>query len=174
MFTQLLAESSAKQAASSLYRAASDQARTEALYTQMGTPDSVEGRFELLTMHVILLIERLEGETGLAAETRQALFDAYVSNLDGALREMGVGDLAVGKRMRKLGEAFYGRARAFQAAFEQLPDQTDLKELLARTALQARPETSPDGLATYAIGCREGLRGCDSSSLMSGRPVWGV
>ena len=174
MFTQLLAKSSAKQTASSLYRAASDQARTEALYTQMGTPDSVEGRFELLTMHVILLIERLEGETGPAAETRQALFDAYVSNLDGALREMGVGDLAVGKRMRKLGEAFYGRARAFQAAFEQLPDQTDLKELLARTALQARPETSPDGLATYAVRCREGLRGCDSASLMSGRPVWGV
>ncbi len=174
MFTQLLAKSSAKQAASALYRAASDQARTEALYTRMGTPDSVEGRFELLTMHVILLIERLDGGTGAAAETRQALFDAYVSNLDGALREMGVGDLAVGKRMRKLGEAFYGRARAFQAAFDQLPDQTDLQELLARTALQARPETSPDALAAYAVGCREGLRRCDSASLMSGRPVWGV
>ena len=92
------------------------QARDPAFYAQASAPDTVEGRFELYMMHVILLAMRLRGQGAQAAETSQVMFDAFLRGLDDAMREMGVGDLSVGKKMRKLGEAFYGRAKAYAAA----------------------------------------------------------
>ena len=81
------------------------------LYRIRRRPTTIEGRFEIYSLHVILLLHRLKGEGPAAAETAQALFDIFVSQLDHALREIGVGDLSVAKKMRKLGEgAFYGRA----------------------------------------------------------------
>jgi len=68
-----------------------------------------------------------------AGEVSQALFDTYVKALDSALREMGVGDLSVGRKMRKLGEAFYGRGKSYEAAFAALPDEAPLCALIART-----------------------------------------
>src|SRR5687767_13690321 len=94
-------------AGSALYARVVAQARTPALYADLGAPDTTEGRFELYSLHVYLLLERLKDQGPQAAETAQALFDTYLSALDNALREMGVGDLSVGNRMRKLGEAFY-------------------------------------------------------------------
>ena len=106
----------ARLAGEALYEAATHQARQPAFYARLQAPDTVEGRFELYTLHVVLLLHRLKGlDTGTAA-IAQALFDAYLQALDDALREMGVGDLSVGKKMRKLGEAFYGRAKAYDAA----------------------------------------------------------
>jgi cytochrome b pre-mRNA-processing protein 3 len=174
MFNQLLARSPARRAGEQLYLAAVKQARSEALYSRLGTPDTVEGRFELLTLHVILLIDRLKGIAGPAASLRQMLFDAYVSNLDGAIREMGVGDLAVGKRMRKLGEAFYGRARSYDAAFQALPDLGLLEDVLRRTALRDDPAASSAGLAAYVLRCRESLAGGDIGALLAGNPRWPV
>ena len=171
MFTQLLTKSTAKRAGERLYQSAAKQGRDVAFYRDMGAPDTVEGRFELLTLHVILLVDRLKDGPGAAAEVRQSLFDAYVSNLDGALREMGVGDLAVGKRMRKLGEAFYGRAAAYDAAFNALPDMVALDDILTRTVFQAS-ETAPSALAAYVVACRESLRGADVGGLIADGPDW--
>jgi len=171
MFKQLLARSPARRAASALHDAAVAQSRQATLYAGMGAPDTVEGRFELLSLHVILLVERLKGEPGAAADVRQMLFDTYVSNLDGALREMGVGDLAVGKRMRKLGEAFYGRAQACDEAFASLPDRTVLSKLLGRTVLRDAPG-APTLLADYVARCREGLAATDTRALVSGEAAW--
>ena len=83
-------------------------------YRILGAPDTVDGRFELLTLHIVLLLERLKEQPAV----RQDLFDTYVSDLDGALREMGVGDLSMGRSMKQLGQVFYGRAAAFGAAFK--------------------------------------------------------
>src|ERR1700722_5951612 len=96
--------------ARALHDGAVAQARAPALYAAMGAPDTTEGRFELLVLHLVLLIERLEHDGEQAAS--QAVFDVFVSDLDGALREMGVGDLAVPRRMKNLIAIFYGRARA--------------------------------------------------------------
>jgi cytochrome b pre-mRNA-processing protein 3 len=127
------------------------------LYAAWGAPDTVEGRFEVLTLHVILLIDRLGDLGAEATATSQALFDAYLSDLDGALREMGVGDLAVGKRMRSLGRAFYGRATAYRAAFASLPDRTALQDLISRTILADQDTANGGALADYAIASREAL-----------------
>jgi cytochrome b pre-mRNA-processing protein 3 len=174
MFTRLLAKSPGRLAGERLHAAASAQARSEALYAVMGAPDTVEGRFELLTLHVILLVDRLKGQSGVAAQVRQTLFDAYISNLDGALREMGVGDLAVGKRMRKLGEAFYGRAQAYDDAFAALPDPSQLEALLRRTVFAGSTDADAADLTAYATDCRQGLAAQDVAALLSGFPQWSL
>jgi len=153
-----------------LYESAVRQARAPALYASLGAPDTVEGRFELLTLHVILLVERLRGEGGAAQASSQALFDTYVGDLDGALREMGVGDLSVGKRMRELGNAFYGRAAGYRKAFEALPEQAPLEDLIGRTILQDATGADPTALAAYAARCRDALLGM--TDVLVGEPPW--
>jgi cytochrome b pre-mRNA-processing protein 3 len=150
--------------------AAVRQARAETFYAAMGAPDTIEGRFELLTLHVILLIEALRGRGDAARATRQALFDAYLADLDGALREMGVGDLSVGKRMRELGGAFYGRAAAYRKAFESLPDQTEVERLIDRTILADRPGSNAATLADYVVRCRAALSA--GPDLLTAEPAW--
>ena len=131
-----------------LYQAAIGQARQPGFYSGLGVPDTVEGRFELYTLHVVLVLHRLKGQGAVAAEISQGLFDTYLMALDDALREMGVGDLSVGKKMRKLGEAFYGRAKAYQAALED-KDRAALAALIGRTVYADQNGAATDRLADY-------------------------
>jgi cytochrome b pre-mRNA-processing protein 3 len=143
-------------AAAALYARAVEKSRQPDLYATMGAPDTVEGRFELLTAHILLIIERLDrdGEGGRAVG--QALFDHYLRNLDGALREMGVGDIAVAKRMKGLGRIVYGRAAAYAAAFASR-EPRELEALVARTILVERPDVNPRDLADHLRAARAHL-----------------
>ncbi|HEY5071920.1 MAG TPA: ubiquinol-cytochrome C chaperone family protein [Caulobacteraceae bacterium] len=158
--------------AGTLYDGAVAQARAPILYGSMGVADTPEGRFEALTLHVILLIDRLNAGGRDCASTGQAVFDIYIRQLDGALREMGVGDLAVGRKMRKLGQAFYGRARAFSDAFSLLPDQALLREVIGRTLLEERLEADPLLLADYVLRCREFMSAYLLDDLLAGSLQW--
>ncbi|WP_309646108.1 ubiquinol-cytochrome C chaperone family protein [Phenylobacterium sp.] len=163
----------AQNAGRKLYAGVVAQARTPALYTDLGAPDTVEGRFELYTAHVFLLLDRLRGQGPRAGETSQVLFDAYLSALDDALREMGVGDVSVGKKMRKLGEAFYGRVKSYETAFQTLPDRTQLEALAARTVYaQGEPANAPR-FADYVLAQRETLAGQSLDALLDGDATWG-
>ena len=102
---RLFAAPPTQAAGQALYTASARQARQPVFYRDLGVADSGEGRFELYTLHVALILIRLKGQGAAAADAAQRLFDAYVRALDDALREMGVGDLSVGKKMRKLGRA---------------------------------------------------------------------
>jgi len=148
IFEKLFRRGPSRVTGEKLYEAAIGQARQPAFYTDLGAPDSVEGRFELYTLHVVLVLHRLKGHGDVAAQTAQGLFDAYIQALDDALREMGVGDLSVGKKMRKLGEAFYGRAKAYQAALEA-NDRTALAALIGRTVYEGQDEAAADRLGDY-------------------------
>ena len=159
------------QTAERLHAVAVAGARDPRLYAELGAPDSVEGRFELLTAHVILILERLKAGGADSASLRQALFDGYLSHLDGSMREMGVGDLAMGRRMKALGESFYGRAKGFEDAFAALPHTAALEALLLRTTLRDAP-IGPAPLALELIGRRERLARLDDGSLMSGDFTW--
>jgi len=168
LLDRLLAKNPVKTAARRLHEAATRQGRLPALYLDMNAHDTVEGRFEMLTLHVILLIDRLKDEPE-AAAVRQALFDVYVRDLDGALREMGVGDLSVGKKMRKLGEAFYGRAKAYDAAFKALPATASLSETASRTTLDGADATA---LTDYILRCRQALAAQATADLIAGDVAW--
>ena len=171
VFQRLFRVRPARAAGLALYASAARQSRQPAFYRSLGVADSGEGRFELLTLHVALLVLRLRGCGEAAAETSQHLFDAFVSALDGALREMGVGDLVVGKRMRKLGEVFYGRVRALDEAMGETPDRQALQALLARTVLEGRVGDA-SRLCDYALASLDGLRRLDLGELLEGRTVW--
>ena len=162
----------ARSAGRDLYAAAVRQSRAAPLYEDLGAPDTTEGRFELLTLHVILLIEALRALKAPARPSAQALFDAYVSDLDGALREMGVGDLTVGKRMRALGRAFYGRAAAYREALSALPDHEPLEGLIARTVMGGDACAKPEALALYVARCHDALTAPGSQNLLESLPPW--
>ena len=156
-------------AAEGLHAWAVARARAPALYAEMGAPDTVEGRFELLTLQVLVMMDRLKSAGASAEALRQTLFDVYLSHLDGAMREMGVGDLAMGKRMRRLGESFYGRAKGFDLALESLPDLASFNALIARTVLAGTAAESAGALSRYVVNCRQHLAACADGDLLGGR-----
>jgi cytochrome b pre-mRNA-processing protein 3 len=154
-----------------LYASAAHQARLPALFTDLGAPDTVEGRFEVLTLHVALVLRRLKGQGEQAAETAQAVFDAYVRGLDDALRDMGVGDLSVGKKMRKLGEAFFGRVKNYDDALALLPDRAALEAVLGRTVLLG-VEGDVVAFADYAVAVTADLERQPLDVLLEGDAQW--
>ncbi len=164
-------ERAAVTAGKALYASAVGQARTPAFYTGMAVPDTLMGRFELYTLHIILLVLRLKGRGPGAAETVQALFDAYLAGLDIALREMGVGDLSVGKKMKKLGRAFYGRVGKWDEALTA-DDAEALKALVARTVYEEAPAADPAPLAAYARAAHAALGAQSGESLLQGQASW--
>ncbi|MEL7030495.1 MAG: ubiquinol-cytochrome C chaperone family protein, partial [Pseudomonadota bacterium] len=108
MLSRLFRPSASKRAAEALYAATVAQARTPAFFERLGAPDTVEGRFDVLVLHVHLLLRRLRGEGEAASSVGQLLFDVMFKDMDASLREMGVGDLVISKRMQKLVSALYG------------------------------------------------------------------
>jgi cytochrome b pre-mRNA-processing protein 3 len=168
----LFRPSPAREAGEALYAACVAQSRAPWLYEAFATPDTVEGRFELYTLHVVLVLERLACGAAPAKATAQALFDTYVKALDHALREMGVGDLSVGKKMRKLGEALYGRMKNYKAAFAVLPDRTPLRDLLTRTVYAGAASPQAEALAEYVVDQRDLLSAEPLETLLEGRTAW--
>jgi cytochrome b pre-mRNA-processing protein 3 len=155
-----------------LYAATVVQARTPALYAALGAPDTPDGRFEVYTLHVLLVLDRLRELGPEAAAINQALFDAYIGGLDNGLRELAVGDLSVGKTMRRLGEAFYGRGKALNAAFDALPDRAPLDGLLTRTVFGGAQCATAARLGDYLLKAREALALAEPAALLAGAIPW--
>jgi cytochrome b pre-mRNA-processing protein 3 len=99
-----------------LYTAIVAQARQPAFFLRCGLPDTVDGRFDLLVLHVFLVMHRLKREGAQTAELSQALFDVFFQDMDESLRELGVGDIGVGRRIKAMAEGFYGRILAYEQA----------------------------------------------------------
>ncbi|MDW8314440.1 MAG: ubiquinol-cytochrome C chaperone family protein [Rhodovarius sp.] len=137
-----------------LYGAAVAAAREPLFYLDYGAPDTMAGRFDLVCLHVALLIRRIRLDPDPAArDLAQAVFDAMFHDMDVNLREMGVGDLAVGPRVRKLWEAFHGRARAYEAALEE-PGPEGLAAALLRNLYAGRAPADPRVLPALAAHAR--------------------
>ncbi len=126
-----------------LYGAAVAAARAPYFYASLGVPDTLDGRFDLVGLHVFLLIRRLQALPPPGPALAQAVFDAMFNDMDLNLREMGVGDLSVGRRVRAMWEAFHGRSEAYRTALEA-GDSNALAAALARN-IWRRADGEPAG-----------------------------
>ncbi|HEV2956925.1 MAG TPA: ubiquinol-cytochrome C chaperone family protein [Xanthobacteraceae bacterium] len=126
------------------------QARRPAFYADYGVADTPTGRFDLLVLHLILLVRRLRDEPAPIRALGQGVFDLFCRDMDHSFREMGIGDLAVPKHMRRVAEAFYGRAAAYERAIEEA-DEGQLAAALARNIFpqSAGPSACARRLARY-------------------------
>jgi cytochrome b pre-mRNA-processing protein 3 len=132
--------------ADKLYLAAVKQARRPEFYRRCGVPDTATGRFEMIALHVFLLLYRLKGETDEGAALAQGLFDAMFADMDRNLREMGTGDLSVGGKIRRLAEGFYGRVAAYDAGLAA--GEEGLADALGRNLYATAEGPAAEGPAT--------------------------
>lgn len=134
MFALLKKKNPYEQAAQSVYALALENTRKAEFYETYNVPDSFDGRFDLLVLHVFLVFQRmLEDGIEAAEDFNQALFDATFADMDQTLREMGIGDMGVPKHMRKMMRGFNGRMHAYSEALEQGRFQDALRNNLYGT-----------------------------------------
>lgn len=160
------------EAAGALYAAAVRQARRPEFYVSLEVPDSLDGQFDLLALHVFLVLYRL-GRGG--AETRklsQTVFDLMFSDMDGNLRELGVSDLAVGGRVKTMARAFYGRIAAYEPG---LVDGARLEDALRRNLYRGGQVSDAvlTAMAAYVRQEAAGLSAQELSALKEGRVRFG-
>jgi cytochrome b pre-mRNA-processing protein 3 len=141
------------------------QAREPLFYRDLAVPDTVNGRFDLLVMHLWIVLRRLRPIEG-GVELSQALFDHFCADMDANLREMGVGDLTVPKRMRAIGEAFYGRIAAYDLALSDGAEP--LARALCRNVLDGEDIEHARRLSAYAAAAIASLAGQDDGALLAG------
>lgn len=143
-------------------------ARQPRFYAEWGVPDTPLGRYEMLSLHVLLFLERARGDGPVLAEIAQELTDEFFKDVEHSLRELGIGDLSVPKRMKKLAKMFYGRAEAYRQAVEH----GDHDALAAAIARNVRPDdagwSGAAALAGYAMEVFSDLAQQDSKCLASG------
>lgn len=103
-----------RDAAAHAYGLVVEQSRRPEFYTVLGVPDTLDGRFEVICLHAFLYLHRLKAERAVAASLGQEFFDTMFADFDRSLREIGTGDLSVGRQVKRMAEAFYGRIRAYE------------------------------------------------------------
>ncbi|WP_428030089.1 ubiquinol-cytochrome C chaperone family protein [Ancylobacter sp.] len=152
-----------------LYGAIVARSRQPVFYTDYGVSDTIEGRFEMILAHAFLLFHRLKGEDEERRILGQGVFDAFCNDMDANLREMGVGDLTVPKKMKKVAEAFYGRVGAYEAPVEA-DDIDALAEAVLRNVHGSRSEheVQARAFASYMIGAAAALRAVPFATLAAG------
>ncbi len=141
------------------------QAREPAFYTDLGVLDTVNGRFDMLILHLWLVLRRLQPVEGGSALS-QALFDRFCADMDDNLREMGVGDLTVPKRMQAFGEAFYGRSAAYDMAFEA--GEAELALSLSKNVFNGEGLENAKVLADYVCDVSARLAALDDTAARTG------
>ncbi len=130
-----------------LYAALVEKARDPKFYTAFGVPDTVDGRFDMVVIHAMLVMRRLREVPDEVHATGQRLFDLMFTDMDRSLREMGVGDMSIGRHVKKMAKAFYGRAAAYEAGMDAGSDE--LAKAICEN-LYRRGQPAPDAIAGIA------------------------
>ncbi len=166
---RLFRRSDDERAVNDLYAVVVGQARQQHFYGAWGVPDTADGRFEMISLHAFLLLRRLKGEGTRAAKLAQAFFDLMFADVDRNLREMGVGDMRVGKRVKAMAQSFYGRIAAYDAGLRE--GEVTLAEALLRNVYAG--QTAGAGhhleLAEYIWRQAKHLDAQNCADLLAGR-----
>ncbi|NNF76684.1 MAG: ubiquinol-cytochrome C chaperone [Rhizobiales bacterium] len=147
------------------------QARHPSFYLAANVEDSVDGRFDMLVLHVYLLINRMNAdESERTAAFSQGVFDHLFEDMDRSLREMGVGDLSVGKKIKKMAQVFYGRVKVYDDGLKTYAEAPgELEDALRRNIYAGRNESGEAAkLAAYMYSSSEHLGRIDTASLLKG------
>ena len=154
---------------SGLYGMIVAQARLPCFYTDYAVADTVNGRFDLIVLHLALVLDRMMGDPALKS-LGQGVFDRFCQDMDHNLREMGIGDLKVPKEMQRMGEAFYGRAQAYQAALASSDPQA-LVDAISRNIYggPAQAAAAAPRLAAYMRLAVRDLTAQTAAALASGQ-----
>ncbi len=153
VITRLFRQDPADQAVVPLYLRLVERSRDPEFYLRFGVPDTLDGRFDMLVLHAFIVLERLSGQDGEGALV-QSLIDRLFADMDVTLREMGVGDLSVGKKVKQMAEAFYGRSRAYREALAS-SDDVALEEALRRNVYRSAEPSASECAALAAYVRRE-------------------
>lgn len=152
-------------------------ARQTVFYSHWSVPDTPLGRFEMLSLHMFLFQHRMVEETGAAKALAQVLIDEFFTDIDHSLRELGISDVGVPKRMKKLARMFYGRTAAYADSLAR-DDASSLAAALTRNVRPDLDEWPQAGrLAAYVIEARKELAGQPSGQIEAGKlsfPVAGA
>jgi len=162
-----------RDAAELAYRLVVEQARRPAFFVAFGVPDTLDGRFELICLHAFLYLHRLKGEPS-AAASGQRFYDTMFADFDRSLRELGTGDLSVGRQIKRMAEALNGRIRAYEAGLDG--DDAALEAALGRN-LYGTAHASPEQtarMASYVRGEAASLASQSIPALTAGQVVFGA
>ena len=161
-----------REAAEIAYRRVVEQARRAEFFTACGVPDTLDGRFELICLHAFLYLRRLKDEADTAA-LAQRFFDTMFADFDRSLREIGTGDLSVGRQVKRMAEAFYGRIRAYELGLAG--DGAALATALARNLYATAPAGGDcvERMAAYLRREVERLAGEPGAALIAGTVAFG-
>ena len=152
----------ASRRAQELYGSVVTAARQPFFYKDMGVPDTPEGRFELVSLHLFLALESLNQQRSAELDLTQRTIEAFVTDMDDCMREMGVGDLAVPKKVKRAAAAFYERAGAYRRGLSA-PEKPDLEGSLETYVFSANPANGA-GVAALAAYVRK------AASKLSAKP----
>lgn len=158
-----------RDAAERAYVRVVEQARLPVFFTCFGVPDTLDGRFELVCLHAFLYLHRLKSEHPQAAAVSQAFFDVMFADMDRGLREMGTGDLSVGRHVKRMAQGFYGRIKAYQEGLKS-DDDAVLEGAVARNLFGTIGESAgaESAMVDY-IRCAAGRLTCQSlAELLAG------
>lgn len=172
MILGLFRKSVDTEAVYAVYSAIVAQSRRPRFYAEWGVPDTVTGRFDMICLHLALLFGRLRGEGREVAEFSQAVFDLFFRDMDSSLREMGVGDLGVPKKIEKMGSLFYGLLANVNEAIER-GDAAELESVVARNLFDGAEGEGTAALAQYLIAETARLRTVPTADILAGRLALG-
>ncbi|HWV51305.1 ubiquinol-cytochrome C chaperone family protein [Pseudorhodoplanes sp.] len=154
-----------------LYGAIVARARTPVFYLSHGVADTVNGRLDLIMLHLALVFERLSQGDAAARTVGQAVFDRFLQDMDDHLREEGVSDLKVPKDMKRVGAAFFGRHRAYISALKT-GDREGLRGALRRNVFLDQDAAGLDGMVAYVEAAAQALQQQDIAGIAAGRIDW--
>lgn len=156
--------------AQKLYVEIVSKARDPWLYTEAGVPDTLDGRFDSVALHIALLMRRLKSEGDVGIELCKDLSSAFVTDMDRSVREMGVGDMSVGRHVKNMTQALYGRMKAYEEALMQDDALSAVKDAIVRNVFRGEPPVDYDvsHLANYVITLNKDIVALSKERLFNG------
>ncbi|HEY8577399.1 MAG TPA: ubiquinol-cytochrome C chaperone family protein [Devosia sp.] len=173
MILSLFRKNTATEPVYAVYSAIVAQSRQPRFYAEWGVPDTVTGRFDMISLHIALLFRRLRAASGEQKDFSQAVFDLFFGDMDRSLREMGVGDLGVPKRIQKMGNIFFGLLAAINEAMDR-NDEAALEAVLARNIYGEVSPAHVGALAQYLIDHDRALASQPAAKIVGGSLDFGA